>query len=763
MINKILKSLACISLSILLISGSFTHKVYADTYQEICEQWANHASTPWKLMDLYYLLANSQDPDLLSLGLAIYNYAVSNRTTGFVDQACAVHGGHGGTIPDNSHGGHGGYWGDVGDSAEDDLKNGTNRNYYTMPDHQNTSNYNIVTNNNQQTNINYTYNNTTYNYTTNIENNYYNIQNNSYTFYFDQTNYLTYVNTYNNSTIIYNGATTELYYKLPDGSDSFNLTEEEAYNGYKTSLSVSSYENTYDSSDLQFLYHFDDNEYDTAYPTNTILSFSKNSVEYVNDLNFGHAIAFNGDTIISVNKNDIYSSFRFYPLIDDSFSMYINSTFIGGSERSYDTITSYDEWFNEYLVERTSGTLYAYLYKVSSDLYLVSYPSYYGAIATNISDAIEYFNQQWKASSMSLPYTVDDINLVSDNGTAYVNSVSNLYNPDNIDVSSYYNGSRYVFPYTESDNLHVYDITSFVSNRSYNYINYDYYINSGKFNLVNLNMWNFCSILLDGSVYLNGIDTGIVVDNSQNLQLSFLGDSVFYFDEFFGNSVNRSVIAPSRPYDTNIVYYLPDEFQNNCVLIQSLISVSGYKFGGIRPSSPSNGNVYISVNEVGNVTSVQQFNGIEWIPVNGGIYNEYLNMWINVIGFNIFNNNWDVQDLVYQTDNDPMNNLIKFLTTQFNRVVNTIKNIKNGDDEVTQNITNKYDVDIDNSLELYIDDLIDADNDIDLTAPNMNLPSGDGLNLLSDIPLETIKLFTDNNLGVFIFVPLIIALVGLVL
>lgn len=758
MIKKILKSLACISLSILLVSGSFTVKVKAEvSYQELCEQWANHASTPWKLIDLYNTILSVGSQDLLSIGLALYNYVFSNRTSGFVDQACALD-----PQGQGLKGGHGrSYWQDATDSAEDDLKNGNNYNYYTTPDHTNTSNYNVVTNNNNVTNINYSYDNRTYNYTTNIENNYYNIQNNSYNFYFDQTNYLTYVNTYNNTTIIYNGDTTELYYRLPDGSDSYNLTEEEAYNGYKTSLSVSSYENTYDSADLVFLYHFDDNEYDYAYPTNTVLSFTKNSVNYVNDLNFNHAIAFNGDTDISVNKSGLYYSFRFYPLMDDSLSLSINNTFIGGSERSYNTITNYDEWFNQYLVQRTSSPLQATTYYINDNLYIIFVNGLYYAFESP-EQGFNYMN-----STRSYRIVDDPDDLVYISHSTYIDEQT-IYNPYDLDLSAYQYQSdpdRWRFDTSKYHGSTLYDVTSYVSNRSYNYINYDYYINSGSFNLINLGMWNFISVLLDGSVYINGIDTGIDIDNSNDLHLSFTGDSVFYFDEFFGNSVNRSVIAPSRPYDSNIVYYLPEVFQNNCILIQSLISVSNWKFGGIRPSSPQLGYVYISVNEVGNITSVQQFNGIEWIGVNAGIYNEYLDMWINVIGFNIFNNNWDVQDLVYQTDNEPSNSLIKFLTTQFNRVVNAIKNIRNNSegDQIVYDIENKYDIDAETDIDNYIQNVFDAKDDIDLTLPEFNLPSGVNLNIFSDLPLETLKLFIDNDLGVFIFLPLIIAFLGLIL
>lgn len=740
-----------------MISGSFTVRINAYTSSELCEAWASHAATPWKLLDLYNAIRNAEGGSLGSIALALYQYAISNKTSGFVSQACEAD-------PDMSewknarqHGGHGGYWDDAIKSADDDLKNGTNRNYYLTPDRNNTSNYNIVSNTNNVSNINYTYNNQTYNYTTNIENNYYNISNNSYNFYFNETDYLTYINTYNNTTIIYNGDTTELYYRLPDGSDSYNLTEEEAYNGYKTSLSVSSYENTYDSDDLEFLFHFDDNEYDLAYPTSTVLSFSKNSVNYVNDLNFNHAVAFNGESTISVNKSNLYYSFRFYPLMDDELYLNINGSFIGGSKREYQTITSYDEFYNEYLVQRTQSPTAGYIRKVGN-LYIVNPNSTtsFCIVARSLSDAISYFNDYY-------PYLIIEENpvLSSVSGTF---TASSVYNPDNIDISSYYNGNRYVFNFTEQSLVYLYDPTSYVSNRSYNYINYDFYINQGVFNLVNLGMWNFICILIDGSVYINGIDTGIDVDNTQNLSLEFTGDSVFYFDEFFGNNVNRSVIAPSRPYDSNIVYYLPDEFQNNCILIQSLISVTQYKFGGIRPSSPVLGYVYISVNEVGNITSVQQFNGIEWIGVNAGIYNEYLDLWINVIGFNIFNNNWDYQDLNYMVEDNDSNNLIKFLTTQFNRVINAIRNINGGDDNsITNNLENNYDIDTETDINNYIQNVKDRSDDVDLNSPEFNLDPDNKVSLFAELPEATLGIFIQNNLGIFIFLPILIGILGLVL
>ena len=148
---QIRKIIICISLSMVLVTGSFTRYVHAASYttQDLCEAWAQHAATPWKITELFNMVMDVINWDLTSLAWDIYYFGISPRTKSFIENACALdpsgsdHGGHGGSWGDD-HGGHGGYWGDVVNSADDDLLNGNNYNYYDDQNHTSTTNYNII-------------------------------------------------------------------------------------------------------------------------------------------------------------------------------------------------------------------------------------------------------------------------------------------------------------------------------------------------------------------------------------------------------------------------------------------------------------------------------------------------------------------------------------------------------------------------------------------------------------------------------------------
>ena len=111
------------------------------------------------------------------------------------------------------------------------------------------------------------------------------------------------------------------------------------------------------------------------------------------------------------------------------------------------------------------------------------------------------------------------------------------------------------------------------------------------------------------------------------------------------------------------------------------------------------------------------------------------------------------------------NQLGSFLQTQFNRMVSAIGEISGGGSgqDIAQDIENEYNIDVDLDINNSISNLVDKDSNIDLTAPEFTLPSGDSLSLLSDIPSDVIGIFTRNGLGFMIFLPLIIAIVGKVL
>ena len=796
--------------------------------------------------------------------------------------------------------------------------NGGNKNYYTNNDYSSNDNYSVF--DSSTNNLNYTYNNQHYNYT--VNNMFYNYVTNEYTFNITNNQNITYINNYNNTTIISpSGQTQKLYYKLPDGSNSLNLTEEQAKKGYKTSLNVASYSNGYDDDDLNFLFHFDGNEYDSAYPiANYTLKAIPNSVDYIDSSNqsFGQAIAFSDSFDLSVegsNYNNYYS-FRIYPQINDKWSLKINGVDIGSRISKIETKYEYVEWTqNSY---SKGGSVAVTVINNSSN-----------------SCGIQGYT---RIGTMSL-------------GNANYQHTC-IYNPTS---------------------------TTSTTQRTYNIINNKLFEDSGT-NLLNYNQWNFISIDTSGKVFINGVDTNITAPLDQ-FKISVTGDSLTYIDELASFKTNRSNTSPSIPFDSNVSYFLPPvlftlenvkrelksgvyqlkslrfndkasintgissnwgfkfeaylhfnhgngniigcssdnslfgfrisdskfkfynkdsidislrpssiyethyymayiesdfskftidstsetynvlgsyptlnenlyfgrtpydiannniqdfiifgvvtlnatnpdiqhhyypcvtsngllglfddvsnnvltspsgylvggdyvydsklvkqntDVKNNMLLIQSLIPINSSKFGGIRPSNPSSGDVYCSVNENGNITSVQQYNGIEWRKVVGSIYNDALGLWVNAEGFNIFIDNWSYQDIDYRADNPDTNILIRFLTSQFNKVTDLldsiIEKIKgiSSDETVINNYQNNYNVDINTNIDNLINISKDYDKDIDLNSPSYNVDDS----ILTDINNLAVgskgifKALDDSGFSILYLAPLILLLVGLLL
>lgn len=771
--------------------------------------------------------------------------------------------------------------------------NGGNKNYYTNNDYSSNDNYSVF--NSSTNNIKYTYNNQHYNYT--VNNMFYNYVTNEYTFNTTNNQNITYINNYNNTTIISPfGHTQKLYYELPDGSNSLNLTEEQAKKGFKTSLNVASYSNGYDDDNLNFLFHFDSNEYDSAYPINNFtLKAIPNSVDYIDSSNpsFNQSIAFTDYFDLSVEGSNYknYYSFRIYPQVNDKWSLNINGVDIASRVSKIDTKYDYVEW------DSKSTTAYWHMITVVNRL-----PNQCPGKWTNFGNTYDRSTEKYTTSC----------------GYKIAN-------------------------------------TSTTTQRTYNIINNKLFEDSGT-NLLNYNQWNFISIDTSGKVFINGVDTNITVPLDQ-FKISVTGDSLTYIDELASFKTNRSNTSPSIPYDSNVSYYLPpvyyedvytpvelgngyyranyftdkeyvyfplpfnsisfdfsayifkedidfvrsngysfifsiglnrasffshldqkfvfranslssnnnvsynsfsyidDKFKlnnvpfafdydisssgfelvygigaylrssfnltidnesysfypsisptgeygfydsnhdyfiktkmtssqyfdvknvkksdikNNMLLIQSLVPINSSKFGGIRPSNPSTGDVYCSVNENGNITSVQQYNGIEWVKVVGSIYNDALGLWVNAVGFNIFLDNWSYQDIDYRADNPDTNILIRFLTSQFNKVTDLLNSIIekikgiSSDETVINNYQNNYNVDINTNIDNLINTSKDYDKDIDLDSPDYNVDDStiSDLNNLAVGSKGIFKALDDSGFSILYLAPLILLLVGLLL
>ncbi len=94
---------------------------------------------------------------------------------------------------------------------------------------------------------------------------------------------------------------------------------------------------------------------------------------------------------------------------------------------------------------------------------------------------------------------------------------------------------------------------------------------------------------------------------------------------------NSIYVPSSNEFTTNKVYVLPDSVKNGTVTLRTDIPVSTVRFDGAKPTYPQTGATYFKlVNNI--IDSVQQYDGSDWLPVIGAIYNN--DKWEELIGFN---------------------------------------------------------------------------------------------------------------------------------
>lgn len=106
---------------------------------------------------------------------------------------------------------------------------------------------------------------------------------------------------------------------------------------------------------------------------------------------------------------------------------------------------------------------------------------------------------------------------------------------------------------------------------------------------------------------------------------------------YSGNTIN----VMQQPFDTNKVLTVPNNPQENDIAVMANYEVSEYRIGGVRPTYPSDGFVYVSLeNDV--VTSVQQFEGSTWEERPAVIYMN--GEWSDLYDMNLKDLSYEIRD-----------------------------------------------------------------------------------------------------------------------
>lgn len=159
-----------------------------------------------------------------------------------------------------------------------------------------------------------------------------------------------------------------------------------------------------------------------------------------------------------------------------------------------------------------------------------------------------------------------------------------------------------------------------------------------------LGQWLNIAIVNDGSnvtYYLNGVSfeppTKWVKSTGNVNSLMFYGSPGFtysYYDELRiskGALYIENYTPASAPFDIPTALVLPSDKIDGNIAVKSAVPVAGVRLGGVRPSYPSEGDVYISLDSEKAVTSCQQYQSGSWVECDGAVCEN--EEWVNISGY----------------------------------------------------------------------------------------------------------------------------------
>ncbi len=518
-----------------------------------------------------------------------------------------------------------------------------------------------------------TINNTTNNYEIkNYETIYYNNEYNTYYTQIDNYNYyITYAPTYVNITYLDSHASSvgdaysyNLYYQLPDGRNSFNLTANDVWGTVFLSDFVNYGELPEDDGQTLALYHFDGDIRDASAKNGSAEHEQGASINYVNSGSFDRALYWdNGTHCLNINMQDdigtgdytielrIYTAKASNPNLSFLFNKIFNPPVI-----NYNEITHMGK--NRNIKEKQYVSDGSPSLHIRDENGIATGETWFGTSYTNLTDVTNFdaykISKLIKSENTDILYyvyaanTLKTITQTSGSNNKYEWLIQGEVKKGIID---------------NVENLGIEDITNYSNNQ-----------------------WNAISIVRQNgnkTIYVNGVKGNTKTDdiNIGNVLSILIDANMFdymYIDELrvTNNALYTSNYTPSTmPYDTNLVFVLPSNGVEDRIAIKSNIEVSNSRIGGVRPTYPTNGYVYISLDTANKVESIQQYNGADWISVDAAIYKN--GTWNNLDKYDMASYMLDEDDFPNYEDAHIIgkNNVVYMLTNlNVNSGVSTIAN-----------------------------------------------------------------------------------------
>lgn len=495
-----------------------------------------------------------------------------------------------------------------------------------------TSTYNTVLNTTNKTfydirnNFKFTYNTAYYNQTYNSY--YIPVTYNDV----DYNYFITYAPTYTNITYIQDGCndpaqavSDNYYFELPDGRNSYNLTADDVF-GIPLAGEVINYDAVPENDNCVALYHFDGNIKDSS-GAGSVASFLEGSIPvYRESDSYGQCLYLSSTDNLSITlPQELEAPYT----IEFRVNYGTSRTFTPASSffaiRSFASSGKYTNEFTRSISipdPRNELAEYLYLYEegVESWFALVPFLSFLGVDG---SDSVERISIYCNTSSISV-YRYSSVYYVYHQGLG-------TYIP----MTEYelYNASAYATAVAAADKARA--------NNSFKPSS----VNFSSFPL-NRETWYNISIVNDGTQikwYREGVPftppDGWNVSNGSISSVSLSGVAGLTYSCYDELRISKGALYSGEytphvgPFDVPTVLVTPDisAVPDGTVAVKSAVSVADFRVGGVRPSYPVEGSVYISLDADKKVTSCQQYQSGTWTECQGSVCDN--DTWVDLSGY----------------------------------------------------------------------------------------------------------------------------------
>lgn len=461
----------------------------------------------------------------------------------------------------------------------------------------------------------------------------------------DYNYFVTYTPTYTNITYIVDGCndpsqavSNNYYFQLPDGRNSYNLTADDVF-GIPLSGEVINYDAVPENDNCVALYHFDGNITDASGKSNTAVFDDGTVPQYISSNGFGKHLMLSNCGAFRVTLPEALEApytveFKF------NYGQYVD--FLITERMLRNTVDHSSQLMFRILSGVTHhGSTSEYRDK-SVLLQVLKEYSFYDSVYSFLlwgEDADGSFPQRFGSI-----YWTNTKELSDYGSTYYGNGKGGSGGPFN-------NGYLVL-----SESLIDGDIDAVVRTLKMNdgyafwkngtakhYFNYSQ-ASSNSSNPIPLGQWVNMAIVNDGSAvkyYMNGVQftppSNWQASTGNLKKMYFYGAPGFaysYYDELRiskGALYRENYTPASAPFDIPMALTLPSEKTEGAIAVKSAVAVNNVRLGGVRPSYPVQGDVYISLDADKKVTSCQQYQSGTWTECQGSVCKD--DNWVELAGY----------------------------------------------------------------------------------------------------------------------------------